>query len=82
VFRRCNRAAAAAAYTPSSRFFERKARFDLDLNDFAIIDILTCCMVVVGGGERNGKNVALSAKIKKIFNRSLTVAVQPVMSRL
>jgi hypothetical protein len=34
---------------PSSRFFERKARFDLDLKDFAIID---------GGGEMDADGSA------------------------
>jgi hypothetical protein len=38
---RLRRAASDAAYTPVSRFFERKERFTLDLIDFAIV-IVDC----------------------------------------
>jgi len=46
-----------AAYMPSSRFFERKARFDFDRKDFAMIKLMRC---VVGGGEGKAKAVALT----------------------
>ena len=45
------RAACAAAYTPASRFFERKFRLTLDLSDFAIDLSLVVVVVVVGVGE-------------------------------
>jgi len=62
VFSLCNRAAAVAAYMPSSRFFERNARLDLDRKDFAIF--VLCGLQVVA---------MVKAEIKKKFNRSLNV---------